>query len=459
MIECAPIEARGSMGCQYIINAVTNAGYQIDLIEMENYNGGYDIELVSILSVVNYPLLKNMPKLAKLRIVGGHPLNNNPLPVLNYGDIFCIGEGEEWIIKILQALKDGCSLIDIQKSIKGTITKHWNGEVVSSNYVEEIPKNQPFLTPKTAGHSPTWNIEMSRGCKSKCHYCELGWSVKPREHRTEYLIELINNLDKKKSNRVSLFAPDESAHHGYFDCLKAISNKGMVTQFGSSRIDSFLKSGIKFSKNFTLRLGVDGLTERTRFLVKKNITNQSLLDYFEQAAEIEHTGIKLFMVFGYEWEKLNDFNEWEETFEKIKQIRRYNNVRVRLKFTPFIPNISTPLGNSMPIYHKGMVAKINSWLKQNKIPHQQPGVFIESDGCVMSEKSHAIQCALSQGDQSISNILDNESELIKWWGKYRENPTTKSIILHESIGGSIIPIEQIKEKAKGKICQMKQISC
>jgi len=77
----------------------------------------------------------------------------------------------------------------------------------------------------------------------------------------------------------------------------------------------------------------------------------------------------------------------------------------------------------------------------------------------MSEKSHAIQCALSQGDQSISNILDNESELIKWWGKYRENPTTKSIILHESIGGSIIPIEQIKEKTKGKICQMKQINC
>ncbi len=316
MIECAPLDSRGSMGCQYIINSVRNAGYQIDYVEMESYKGGYDIELVSILSVVNYSLLKNLPKLAKLRIVGGHPLNNNPLPILPFGDIFCIGEGEEWIIKVLQALKDGCSILDIQNLIPGTITKYWNGELIKSIYVSEIPKNEPFLTPKKIGHSPTWNIEMARGCKSKCHYCELGWSVKLREHSTEYLINQINNLDKKKSNRISLFAPDESAHNGYIDCLKAISDRGMVTQFGSSRIDSFLSSGIKFPKNFTLRLGVDGLREKDRFLVKKNISNKDLINYFEHAAEIEHTGIKLFMIFGYEWELIEHFNEFKETLKK-----------------------------------------------------------------------------------------------------------------------------------------------
>ncbi len=126
-----------------------------------------------------------------------------------------------------------------------------------------------------------------------------------------------------------------------------------------------------------------------------------------------------------------------------------------MKFTPFIPNISTPLGGSVPKYNKLMVMQINNWLIQNKIPKSQPGLFIESDGCIMSEKSHAIQCALSQGNQSISNILDNNNELIKWWNKYKENPTTKSIISHESIGGTVIPITQIQSKVKDKICQMK----
>lgn len=54
MIECAPIESRGSMGCQYIINSVRNAGYQIDCVEMEDYKGGYDIELVSIHHATSY---------------------------------------------------------------------------------------------------------------------------------------------------------------------------------------------------------------------------------------------------------------------------------------------------------------------------------------------------------------------------------------------------------------------
>jgi len=219
---------------------------------------------------------------------------------------------------------------------------------------------------------------------------------------SDLILSLINQIDREKTHRVTFFAPDEASHPDYFRCLKAIADRKLITSFGSMRIDSVLKSDINFPKNMLIRVGIDGLTESTRMRVNKKIKNIDIINYFRQMTDLGHHNFKMFMIFGYEWEKLSDFNEFKMVMDTVLAIPLKVNTHLRVKFTPLIPNPITPLSDSQAKYDKQMVRQILNWFNQHKKPYKNPGWYVSSDG-LMSEKNHQIQCLLSKGD---SNIID-----------------------------------------------------
>jgi radical SAM superfamily enzyme YgiQ (UPF0313 family) len=156
--------------------------------------------------------------------------------------------------------------------------------------------------------------------------------------------------------------------------------------------------------NTLIRVGLDGLTENTRFKVGKKITNQMVIDYFKYLLDAGHVNFKIFMIFGYEWERLSDFEEFEKLMRQVNLLPKSKNVSIRIKWTPFIPQPCTPIGNTIPKYDYSMVDKINVWHALNARPRREPGFFIENDG-LMSKKSHDRQIALTIGDENIIKKL------------------------------------------------------
>ena len=408
MTEPTEPSSFGSMGCQYVMNAARAAGYRIDYLRPEAQSRDYDVELISIHHCTDFPRFAKLQRRAPIRLVGGHPSVNNIRPAIPFGDAFCIGEGEEWIVASLNRIASGGTATDLA-DIPGTIVRslHLPGAPIpAGNTVKPLPMHPPYLNRAGEGHARVWYIEMARGCPFDCHYCELGWAWKYRPQKTHLLLEAVDSIDLKQSKRVSLFAPDEASHPGYAEVLQRIHDRGMITSFGSMRLDQIVKKNLPLKANMLVRVGLDGLTESTRFRVNKPIRNDDVWNYFRFMSERGHANFKVFMVFGYKWERLEDFDEFEDLWSRIIRIPRKVNAHVRVKFTPFIPQPSTPMGKDEPNYDPEMVGRITEWFSRYGRPIRRPGWFIESDG-IMSARSHSLQCRLTQGDET---LLTNPSD-------------------------------------------------
>ncbi len=416
MRELCDQQDTGSPGAFFIAHHIKLAGYNIDYPAVMGVK--YDIELLSIHHSSDFLLLIDLPKIAPIRIIGGHPMQNNPLPVIPFCDAVFIGEGETAIKEGIKKIEKGgvSSLYGIDGWI---VSKEWkHGYTVPDTVIEkELPdENPPYLN--HSGASASWYIEIARGCPFKCAYCELGHSTRYRPHTIEYIRNAINSIDTKKSRKINIFAPDEASFPYYQEVVNLIEEKGCSTSFSSMRIDTVRDISLK--KNHLIRMGIDGMTENTRFKVNKKITNRDIINYFIRRTREGYVQFKIFMVFGYEWENTEDFEEFAETMEAIRRIPYRTNISIRVKWTPFIPQPCTPLRKCIPQYDHDLVARINEWHVRVKTP-RGIGAYITNDG-IMGERNRQRQVILTCGDE-------NTLLKIQKFGNNWENEYYNDIIL------------------------------
>lgn len=409
MVEIAPPDSKGSIGMNFIIEHAKKAGYNIDLLD--DTASGYDVEMLSIHHCEDYLRLLSIKKRASLRIIGGHPMQNNPLPVINYCDVICIGEGETWIKKALPLI-DKYRNVDCLKELSGTIiSKFWKkgDKIPAANIENPLPENKAYLNRPGTG-SAAWYIEIARGCPFGCYYCELGHSTKYRRYSYDYLCNLIDSVDTRITRKINFFAPDEASHPDYQKLYERAKTKGFLSGFASMRVDSVLKNMPPIAMNQLVRVGIDGLTEKTRARVNKKITDNMIVEYFHKMISQGHVQFKMFMIFGYSWETVEEFDEWAFLMKRIFSLPLNKNIWLRIKWTPFIPQPCTPLGKYTAKYDYKMVDKINTWHAINGKPRKNPGVYVINDG-LMSDKKHKIQCDLTTGDEDVLRNYINIARL------------------------------------------------
>ncbi len=397
MVEACDSKDKGSMGARYIMNAANDAGFVV--IYDDDGSIESDVQLVSVHHCSDWPRLIKIPKSAPLRIAGGHVTTNNVRPGIPFADWWCIGEGEEWIKHALRRVSNGGCLSDMPGTINSSL---WiNGsDIPESNTIDPLPRHPPYLNRDNDGHARVWYIELARGCPFVCKYCELGWSWKYRPQDTEYLMSQLDMIDATQSKRVTFFAPDEASHPGYADLLAEVHRRQLITSFGSMRFDQIMrKKNLPFKSNMLIRVAIDGLTEETRYKVSRRQSNDDIIEYFRYMAGNGHHNFKVFMIFGYPWETLKDFDEFEELMDLVFRYPVKKNIHLRVKFTPLIPQPSTPLGDCEPIYDVMMVERIRKWFDRVKRPHREPGWFVRNDG-LMGKKTHAEQVRLTQADET-----------------------------------------------------------
>ncbi len=408
MIEACSDEDAGSIGAWYVCEHARRAGYDVDLLR--HNKRGYDVELISVHHCTDFPRLAAMPKLAKWRIVGGHPMTNNPRPVIPFADAVCVGEGETWIKSALKLLNEHDDIVAL-RGLPGTIIcSEWQpGDTVPDANIETVlPDNPPYLN-RPGTRSAAWYVEVARGCPYSCKYCELGHSMPFRYYSKIHIGQVLDQANTKITKKINFYAPDEVSHPDALELYDMLRERGYSAAFSSMRIDSILRRGLpKIPANQLIRVGIDGLSESTRKRVGKNITDDMVVEYFKLLVDHGHVNFKTFFMFGYPWEQLSDFAEFENLMRRVFSIPLRKNVSLRVKWTPFIPQPCTPLGKETAHYDFNMVDKINVWHALNMRPRNQPGWYVENDG-LMGIDSHREQCRLTSGD---------EFALMKRWNIY-----------------------------------------
>ena len=398
MIEACKDSDSGSIGAFYVAHHAEKAGYKPDFLRQTKT--GYDVEMISVHHCTDFERLAAMPKKAKWRIVGGHPMQNNPRPAIPYADAICVGEGETWIKTALPLLEETQD-IKFLAALPGTIIPEmWTaGEAIPATNIERpLPNNPPYLN-RPGTRSAAWYIEFARGCPYACHYCELGHSTPYRPYDIDHLKAVIDQADTSKTRKINPYAPDEASVPRYNDLYDYLNEKGYNAGFASMRVDSVLRNMPKVKTNQLIRVGIDGLTEETRFKVKKKITDQMIFDYFKKLIDQGHVQFKMFMIIGYPWDTMNDFEQWELLMQRLFSIPLEKNISLRIKWTPFIPQPCTPLGEETPNYTWDMYLAVEKWHSMYRRPRFEPGWFVENDG-LMGHKAHKRQCEITAGNEN-----------------------------------------------------------
>jgi len=398
LIEACQEKDKGSIGAFYVRHHAEKAGFKIDILKKPK--AGYDLEMISVHHSLDFLRLKKMPKKAKYRIVGGHPMQCNPLPVIKYADAVFIGEAESHIGKALKIIQEkGTDGLAAERC--WIVSRYWKkGDTVPVTQIENpLPNNPPYLNrPNT--RSAAWYIEIARGCPFGCNYCELGHSTRFRKYSYDQIITTIDKMHIKQAKKINFYAPDEASHPDINPLLEYLNKKGYMSSFSSMRLESVMRNKPDIKKNVLIRIGIDGLTEETRRRVNKPIRNIQIIEYFKMLLEWGQIQFKMFMMFGYSWEKLEDFHEWENLMSTILRLPLQKNVNLRIKWTPFIPQKCTPLKGDKAKYDYDLVDKINTWHALNANPRSEPGFFVRNDGLMM-EKNHILQRQLAVGDEDL----------------------------------------------------------
>ena len=400
MVEACKESDAGSIGPWYVAEHARRAGYSVDILRRPKK--GYDVELVSVHHCEDFERLARMPKYAQHRIVGGHVMANNPRPAVPFADAICVGEGETWIEEALPLLEQH-DTVDALEELPGTIVcNRWEKgqDIPAPNAERPLPENPPYLN-RPGTLSAAWYVEIARGCPYGCAFCELGHSVPFRTYPTEQIKRVLKMADTRITRKINFYAPDEVSHPDCHALFEHLRERGYSSSFSSMRIDSVLKRGLpRIPANHLIRCGIDGLTQATRDRVGKPITDDMIEEYVRKLLEAGHVTFKFFYIFGYPWETLADFDEFEALMRRITTLPLQKNVSLRIKWTPFIPQPCTPLADAGTQYDFRMVEKINVWHAMNKRPRFLPGWYIENDG-MMSQRRHARQVQLTAGDEDI----------------------------------------------------------
>jgi len=332
--------------------------------------------IVNAIDLAGFPVRTcNRPDDAPLFFAGG-PAVFNPEPIAPFIDFFVIGEGEDVILEIVDALRPlkgaprGARL-DALEGIEGIyIPERYPFEVMDDGQIlpkEDAPKIVKRLVNNLDGATfPTdyivpyaglvhdgIGLEVLRGCTQGCRFCQAGMVTRPvRERSLENIDQLMaKTLDNTGYEAVSLISLSTCDFSRPRTLVKNAVNRAhkdhVSISLPSLRLDSFavemsdMVSGVRRSG---LTFAPEAATPRLRAVINKFIPDDELLRMSKEAYGRGWDHVKTYFMIGLPTERDEDVIAIAElAIRTMKEGRAINpKAGVRTGVSTFVPKPFTP---------------------------------------------------------------------------------------------------------------------
>jgi radical SAM family uncharacterized protein len=341
-------------------------------------------------NVLNMLDLAGLPLLAEQRtadmplVIAGGSCTYNPEPVAAFFDLFVLGEGEEALIELLEAVaawkqspqaNDRPGLLRRLAAIPGIyvpslyrVAYHADGtirrieplcaeapEQVRKRIVSALPPalTRPIVPSMGIIHDRA-AVEIQRGCSRGCRFCQAGMIYRPIRERGA--AEVLDAVDQIVANtgydEVGLVSLSSSDHSQIAQIVQGIMERhredGLAVSLPSLRIDSFsveLARLIQQQRKTGFTFAPEAGSQRLRDVINKGVTEADLLQTAEAAFGNGWDRIKLYFMLGLPTETDEDIHEMARLIRELHGLgRRLRNRRVEIgvSVATFVPKPHTP---------------------------------------------------------------------------------------------------------------------
>lgn len=411
----------------------------------------FDIIGFSLQYELSYPTVLRMMEMAGIApraserneedpiIVAGGPCAYNPLPLAKFIDAFLIGDGEEIILEVCEAQKRAKALelsraetIKMLSELEGVYTPEYPKKVRKRIVQIDYGNAQKaYPIPFSSSVHDRATIEIRRGCGRMCRFCQPGHVNLPvRERSAEDIIkiskELVENTGYDEYSLLSLSSNDYSNIKEVIKELAVdFNDKKISVSLPSQRIDGFnleLANLVQSVRKSTMTLAPEAGSQRLRDVIRKNITEDQILNAALTLYENGWSRIKFYFIVGLPTETYEDLDEMAQLLESIRHKSRYikklkdlkHSLDITCTLSIFVPKPFTPFQWASQMDLDELTKRIH-YLK-DKTKHIK-GLKINYHEKFVSQ----IESVLTRGDESLCDYieaLNKKGCYLDAWGEH-----------------------------------------
>jgi len=314
-------------------------------------------------------------------IAGGHAAMN-PEPMHAFIDAFVIGEGEEVIHEIIEAVQkrktQNAAREDVLRELAATpgvyVPKFYEvgymedgtvshtepvipeaPRIVTKRIVAKLPPPPTkFIVPNIDIVHNRVSVEIMRGCTRGCRFCHAGMITRPvRERSVQEIVEAADEAIRATGfEELALMSLSSSDYTHVRELVEAIGKRfegrKLTISLPSLRIESVsidLMETLKGHRSGGFTLAPEAATERMRRIINKFIPDEDIINTTREIYRRGWTTIKLYFMIGHPSETLEDVQAIADLCKRVlDEGRKVIGWKAKLHagVSTFVPKPQTP---------------------------------------------------------------------------------------------------------------------